>query len=299
MISRARMTLAMGHCSPALSIPCWPALLPPLLRGACPGHCAAGRRAFEEEANQGEEFYPLDCACKGAGYRALYHVRPARIGRRQGNGINELYFSRFKGPARGPVDPDLASAANGAPNLQALCDNLSATRTQGRCYRSLALDAALKQLGSGQYFVERDNALVVFLGGVVDLADKLARKHGLANPEDLDVRQIDAGVGSILNSLTTGERNAVKLRLGDFLAESAEQVTTFAHEQASRVPGGHLGHPLALLGVGTRMVEALLRRLELEPLAPSSVAHVGELAVDELAALSRLLMPPDVHTPKV
>lgn len=220
--------------------------------------------------------------------------QPGLAGAR-GNGINELYFSLFKGPARGPVDPGLASAAN----LQALCDNLSAARTRGQCYRPLALDAAFRQLGSGQYFVERDNALVVFLGGVVDLADKLARKHGLANPEDLDVRQIDAGVGSILNSLTTGERNAVKLRLGDFLAESAEQVTTFAHEQASRVPGGHLGHPLALLGVGTRMVEALLRRLELEPLAPSSVAHVGELAVDELAALCRLLMPPDVHTPKV
>lgn len=227
--------------------------------------------------------------------------QPGLAGARS-NRINDLYFNLFTAPTSGRADPALLHQAPSAYTRQVLGEHLSAARTQGRCYRALALDTALKQLVSGQHFVARDDALAVFLGGVVDLADKLLKKHQVSSAPDLQDRDIEVGVEAVLSRLTSNERIGIKLRLGDFLAEKAERIGTFAHEQASRHPGGNLGHQLALLGLGSRVLEALLDRLDLDPLvarAAVPVADVTALAVDELAALSRLLMPPEVLMPRV
>lgn len=227
-----------------------------------------------------------------------------RVAVSDGKGLNALYFSAYGRAATAEsVRGLVVDKESGAARIRAFARQLALTEASGATYRSMPLKDVIAVFSDVEHFLALGDALAAFVGGMASFADSFARKYAGQHGKDcLRVApdlHVEGFVSGLFAELTEPQRKLLKTRLVTGLAEPAQRIFTFAHEQASLYRGGELGHQLSRLGFGLRLMDALRAGLNLEPWQGVESVNVDDLNVDELAALSRVLMPPPIHSIRV
>ena len=148
-------------------------------------------------------------------------------------------------------------------------------------------------IGDGQYFVEKGDALAVFLDGIVAFAGEIAEQRKNVQKFISQDEHFASSVQTLLRTLTANQQDALKLRLNDFLAAKAYRIFDFAKAQSYLSRDDRVGQQLLSMSLGEQVMEALLNELQLQPRRDEDIPvdiPVGSLDPDELAAVSRVLV---------
>ena len=257
----------------------------------------------ESQSPDKQKFKALFNACRNTGTAQGDIGRPLDGVRDVNLGLNALYLAGFGRALTVEAVQGLEAAKKkGAPAVHEFAARLNRTKDVATRYRSLSLEQVLKVMSEGQYFLNKGDALAVFLGGIAAFSKELAQQRENVQKRVPQDQHIEASVQNLLGALTPAQKDRLRLRLNDFLAEKAYRVFDFAREQSSLSREDWVGEQLFRLSVGEQVMEPLLKQLDLQPRdddALVDIPSVDEFDIDELAALSRVLVPPQIHTPKV
>lgn len=157
------------------------------------------------------------------------------------------------------------------------------------CYRSLPFTEVRTAIGDGQYFVEKGDALAVFLDGIVAFVGEIAEQRKNVQKFISQDDHFASSVQTLLRTLTANQQDALKLRLNDFLAAKAYRIFDFARTQSSLSRWDSVSQQLSSLSLGEQVMDPLREQLQLLPRSQGAVT-VSELDADELAALNRVLV---------
>lgn len=210
------------------------------------------------------------------------------------NGLTALYLEGFgRELTAEAVQWLVAEEKKGASAVDELAAKLKATKDVATCYRSLPLKEVLTAIGDGQYFLEKGDALAVFLDGVVAFAGGIAEQRRGVQTFISQDKHFATAVQSLLGTLTPTQKVAIKLRLNDFLVAKAYRIFDFAKAQSYLSRDDRVGRQLLSLSLGEQVIEPLLEELQLQPRRDDDIPvdiPVSALDTDELAALSRVLV---------
>ena len=248
------------------------------------------------------KFKALFSVCRSTATAQRAISRPLERAHDVDSGLNALYLGGFGRALTAEAVQGLVADKPGAPVVRDLAATLSMTKDVATRYRSLPLKQVLKVIGDGQYFLDKGDALALFLGGIVAFAKAFAEQSERVQTQVPQNQRIEACVQHLMGALTPNQCDKIKLRLNDFLAGEACRVFDFANAQSALFREDWVGQQLFRLGFGGQVIEPLLTYLGLQPRAddaPVDIPSVRELNVDELAALSRVLLPPRIHSIKV
>lgn len=268
------------------------------------------RKLFVCSADDGEsqtpdrqKFKALLKACRNTATAQGDISRPLEGASDVNRGLNAFYLAGFGRVLTAEAVQGLVSAEHsGALDVHELAARLNRTKDVATRYRSLPLKQVLKVIGEGHYFLEKGDALAVFMGAIVTFAREIAEQRENTQTRVPQDQHIETAVQNLLGALTPAQKDRLRLRLNDFLAEKAYRVFDFAREQSSLSREDWVGEQLFRLSVGEQVMEPLLKQLQLQPRGDDAlvdIPSVDEFDIDELAALSRVLVPPQIHTPKV
>lgn len=211
-----------------------------------------------------------------------------------GKGLNAYYLSSYGRPAtdeslRGlTVDKELGAARVQAFNRQ----RVSAMELKVT-YQAMPFHEVSHVFDNVGRFPARVDELVAFVEGMTNFAYRFAHDHVEGYGKDcLRVApdsEVDSFVANLLTKLSGDQKALLSARLGMGLGEQVQQIFSFACEQAELLQDGELGHKLSQLGFGVRVMDALIKHLDLEPLPYVELVSVGDMDVYALAALDRVL----------
>ena len=210
------------------------------------------------------------------------------------NGLTALYLHGFgRGLTAEAVQGLVAEEKKGASAVHELAAKLKGTKGVATGYRSLPLKEVLTVIGQGQYFLNQGDAVAVFVDGIVAFAEEIFEQRQSVQtliPQD---KYIKTSVQRRLGTLTPIQKNVIKLRLNDFLADKAYRIFDFARVHSYLSRGDQLGKQLLSLSLGEQVMAPLLNELGLQPRSDNKIPadiSVGALDIDELAALNRVLV---------
>ena len=210
------------------------------------------------------------------------------------NGLTALYLHGFgRELAAETVQGLVAEEKKGALAVHELAAKLKATKDVATCYRSLPFKETLEVFIEGEFFLEKDDALAVFLGGIVAFAEAIFEQRKSVQTFISQYAYIKNSVQALLGTLTPIQKAAIKLRLNDFLVAKAYRVFDFAKAQSYLSRDDRVGQQLLSMSLGEQVMEALLNELQLQPRRDEDIPvniPVGSLDIMELAALSRVLV---------
>lgn len=206
------------------------------------------------------------------------------------NGLTALYLHGFgRELTAETVQGLVAEGKKGGAAIHELAVKLAATKDVATCYRSLPFKEVLEVFIGGDFFLKKDDALAVFLDGIVAFAGEIAEQRKNVQKFISQDDHFASSVQTLLRTLTASQKVAIKLRLKDFLAAPAYRIFDFARTQSSLLRQDWVGQQLFSLSLGEQVMEPLLKQLELPARSQGDVT-VSELDADELAALNRVLV---------
>lgn len=225
---------------------------------------------------------------------ALWDINPPEGASDVANGLTALYLHGFgRELTAEAVQGLVAEEKKGASAVHELAAKLKGTKGVATGYRSLPLKEVLTVIGQGQYFLNQGDAVAVFVDGIVAFAEEIFEQRQSVQtliPQD---KYIKTSVQRRLGTLTPIQKNVIKLRLNDFLADKAYRIFDFARVHSYLSRGDQLGKQLLSLSLGEQVMEPLLNELGLQPRSDDDIPadiSIGALDIDELAALNRVLV---------
>lgn len=211
-----------------------------------------------------------------------------------GKGLNAYYLSSYGRSATDEslqgltVDKELGTARVQAFNRQ----RVSAMELKVT-YQAMPFHEVSHVFDNVGRFPARVDELVAFVEGMTNFAYRFAHDHVEGYGKDcLRVTpdsEVDSFVANLLTKLSGDQKTLLSARLGMGLGEQAQQIFSFACEQAELLQDGELGHKLSQLGFGVRVMKTLMEQLGLEAMTDVESVNVGDMDIYELAALDRVL----------
>lgn len=205
-------------------------------------------------------------------------------------GLTALYLHLFgRELTAEAVQGLVAEGKNGRAAVHELAAKLKATKDVATGYRSLPFTEVLKVFIEGKYFLDKGDALAVFLDGIVAFAGEIAEQRKNVQKFISQDDHFASSVQTLLRTLTANQQDALKLRLNDFLAAKAYRIFDFARTQSSLSGWDSVSQQLSSLSLGEQVMDPLREQLQLLPRSQGAVI-VSELDAEELAAVSRVLV---------
>lgn len=161
----------------------------------------------------------------------------------------------------------------------------------------MTLKEVINVFGKEGDFPTWDDALAAFVGGMTSFADSFASEYvGLYGEDCLRVAPdscVENFVLKFLTELTGDQVEQLSARLLMGMSKRAQHIFTFAYEQVELSRDSKLDDKLSQLGFGVRVLDALRKYLNLEPMPSIKMVSVGDMDDYELATLDRVLKGSD------
>ena len=215
--------------------------------------------------------------------------------REMGKGLNALYLYGYgQSVPAGALRVLTADKELGTTRVEAFDAQLmSARRALKTTDRVMPLEAVINRFSDVRCYPTQGDALAAFVGGMTSFADSFAREYaGLYGEDCLRVAPVSCDenfVLKFLTELTGGQAEQLRARLLMGMSKQAQQIFTFAYEQVELSGDSKRGDKLSQLGFGVRVMDALRKYLDLEPMPSVEWVSVDDLGIYELAALDRAM----------
>lgn len=212
-----------------------------------------------------------------------------------GKGLNALYLYGYgQSVPAGALRVLTADKELGTARVEAFDAQLaSARRVLKTTDQAMTLQEVINGFNNVECCPTQGDALAAFVGGMTSFADSFAREYAGLYGEDClrvaPVSYVENFVLKFLTKLTVDQTEQLTARLLMGMSKQAQQIFTFAYEQVELSGDSKRGDKLSQLGFGARVMDALRKYLELEPMPSVEWVSVDDLDIYELAALDRVM----------
>ena len=212
-----------------------------------------------------------------------------------GKGLNALYLYGYgQSVPAGALRVLTADKELGTARVEAFDAQLaSARRVLKTTDQAITFQEVINGFNNVECCPTQGDALAAFVGGMTSFADSFAREYAGLYGEDClrvaPVSYVENFVLKFLTELTVDQTEQLRARLLMGMSKQAQQIFTFAYEQVELSGDSKRGDKLSQLGFGVRVMDALSKHLELEPMPSVEWVSVDGLDIYELAALDRVM----------